>query len=137
MKPQLNWHIGHINLYSKDQPRLVRFYRDVMGLLPLDDTKGDKRWYGFGTEGTIFALEPISNRNSYTWKYNENNPVLLQFLARDEEELEAIHQHLERQGVQLLRRSEQRSYGKITNFLDPDGNVLEILLPTSDNFVPQ
>lgn len=129
MKNKLNWRISHVNLYSKDQPNLVRFYRDLVGLPVLGDLTDESKWHGFDTQGATFALEPLSNRNSYTWEYNKGNPVLIQFLANDEVELEAMNQQLEKNDVKLVRRSEQRSYGKITNFLDPDGNVMEILLP--------
>src|SRR3989338_7339001 len=127
MKPKINWRISHVNLYSEDYAKLIRFYRDVLGMNPLEGMSEADNWYGFETGSTTFALEPADNRKSYTWEYNTQNPVLVQFLAKDEAELEAMNQHLEKSGVKLLTRSELRSYGKITIFQDPDGNVMEIL----------
>ncbi|MEK6963241.1 MAG: VOC family protein [Nanoarchaeota archaeon] len=130
MEKKINWRISHVNLYSEDYSKLIRFYRDVIGMNPLKGMNEKDNWYGFDTGKTTFALEPVSNRKRYTWEYNTKNPVLVQFQAHDEDELEAMNQQLEKKGVKLLTRSEQRSYGKITIFLDPDGNFLEILLPS-------
>ncbi|MBI4162281.1 MAG: VOC family protein [Candidatus Aenigmarchaeota archaeon] len=74
----------------------------------------------------------MSNRQSYKFKYNKKNPVLIQFVANSKKELEAMNKHLEKSNIKILRKSEKRSYGTITNFLDPDGNVLEILLPNNN-----
>ena len=47
--------------------------------------------------------------------------------ARSLEDLEAMTRHLEAHGVTVLARAVAGSYGVFTNFLDPDGNKLEVL----------
>lgn len=118
--------ISHVNLYSKNNKKLIKFYRDMVGLKPFPDSSDN--WYGFATKGAVFAVEPESSRNRIPFKFNRNNPVLIQFEANSKSHLERINKYLEQRGVRLLRRSQQRSYGIITNFLDPDGNLVEILL---------
>lgn len=119
--------ISHVNLYSKNNKRLLKFYRDIVGLQPLPDSSEDDDWYGFATKGVTFAIEPESSRESILFKFNRENPVLIQFKANSKSHLERINKQLEKNGIRLLRRSVQRSYGIITNFLDPDGNLIEVL----------
>ena len=128
MKKRLFDKIGYINLYSKKYPQLINFYKNLVGVPAMKGQKTSGSWYGFDTTGVKFALEPITNRKNYTFKYNDNNPILMQFIAKDEKELEAMNKRLEKKGIKLLARSKETRYGKITNFLDPDKNVVEILL---------
>jgi predicted enzyme related to lactoylglutathione lyase len=120
--------ISYLNLYSKNNKALIAFYRDVLGISPLPGQSEDQNWYGLQTKGVTVAIEPEENRQGFGFVYNQNNPILIQFKANDEAQLEAMNQQLEKMGIALLRRSEEKSYGTVTNFLDPDGNLLEILL---------
>lgn len=129
MKPLFS-KISFINLYSEHPTELIRFYRDMVGMQPEKGLDENDDWYGFQTEGLTFAIEPQSNRENYKdLGVNLKNSVLIQFHADTHEELEAMNQHLENKGVKLLNRSKQMSYGIISNFVDPDGNLMEILLP--------
>lgn len=127
MKTKLFSKSGYINLYSKNNKALIKFYKNRIGLPVINGSS--EKWFGFDTRNVTFAIEPLSNRKNYKFNYNKKNPVLIQFAASSKKELEAMNNHLEKNGIKLLRKSEKRSYGTITNFLDPDGNVLEILLP--------
>lgn len=120
--------ISFINLYSDKNIELVKFYRDLVGLKPQDGQDESSHWYGFQTGATTFAIEPKSNRKNYPFEFNTNNPILIQFRARSLDQLEKMNQQLEKGGVKLIHRSKDMTYGKITNFLDADGNLLEILL---------
>ncbi len=119
--------VSHVNLYSKNNERLLKFYRDMVGLKPLSKQSTKDDWYGFATKGVIFAVEPESNRTKIPFKFNRKNPVLIQFKANSKPHLERINKQLEKKGIRLLRKSQRRSYGTITNFLDPDRNLVEIL----------
>src|SRR5687767_859609 len=124
--------ISYINLYSSNNKKLINFYRDIVGITPQDNQDEDSHWYGFETKNIIFAIEPQENRKGYPFDFNTNNPILIQFKAESLEQLEEMNKQLETAGVKLLRRSEKRSYGLVTNFTDPDGNILEILLEKKD-----
>lgn len=122
--------IGFINLYSDNPARLIQFYRDTIGLQEMPGQKDSDDWYGFETDGLTFAIEPTSNRDNYkNLGVNLSNNTLPQFVAESPEQLEKMNQQLESRGVKLLNRSKQMSYGLITNFVDPDGNLFEILFP--------
>ncbi len=120
----------YINLLSKNSEKLVEFYTKVVGLSPLDDTKNPATdtWYGFDTGNTPFAIEPMSNRDKYNFEYNKSNPVLIQFKADSIEELTEWTERLEKEGVHIGQRILKKSYGTVTTFTDPDGNLIEILL---------
>lgn len=129
MKPLFS-KISFLNLYSDDPQKLIQFYRDRLGMQPEAGVQEGDDWFGFETEGVTFAIEPSNNRENYKdLGVNLKNNVLIQFHADSREELEAMNAHLERQGVKLLNKSKQMDYGVITNFVDPDGNLIEILLP--------
>ena len=119
----------YINLLSKNSEKLVEFYTKVVGLSPLDDTKNPATdtWYGFDTGNTPFAIEPMSNRDKYNFEYNKSNPVLIQFKADSIEELTEWTERLEKEGVHIGQRILKKSYGTVTTFTDPDGNLIEIL----------
>ena len=127
-------HISFVNLYSHDQQRLVTFYRDVLGMGPVEPVEeNNDHWFGFsGGNGLTFAIEPMTNRANYAdVEYAKANPVLIQFAAEDRAQFDAMTAHLKEQHVPIVNEAKEMSYGRITNFLDPDGNLLEILLPKS------
>jgi len=119
--------VSHVNLYSKDSKRAIRFYQEALGLKALPNQSMNDNWYGFATEGVVFAIEPETNRAKSKFRFNRKNPVLIQFKADSPAHLERINRMLERKGINLRDRSKKKSYGVITNFLDPDGNLVEIL----------
>ena len=127
MPPHSPTKISHVNIYSKANRKLITFYRDILGLEPLPGQSASQNWYGFATKGVTFAIEPETNRDRIPFGFNRKNPVLIQFKANSLKHLEQMNKKLEQKGVRLLRRSEKKSYGVITNFLDPDGNLVEIL----------
>lgn len=122
--------ISHINLYTGKKQEMIRFFRDVLGMNPHPNQSEDDNWYGFHAGSNLqFAIEPITNRSAHTdFDCNMQNPILIQFAAETKEDLEAMNAHLKSKGVELLTESKEKSYGTITNFKDPDGNLYEILL---------
>ncbi len=124
----------YVNLLSKNHTKLIEFYKSIVGLRPLDETANpnDEKWFGFDTGTTPFAIEPMSNRDKYTFDYNKENPVLIQFKAETMEELTQWTEKLEQAEVNIGQRLLQKSYGIVTTFTDPDGNIIEILYPKKD-----
>ena len=68
---------------------MIEFYTKIVGLTPLDKKANPslEKWYGFDTGKTQFAIEPLSNRDKYTFKYNKSNPTLIQFKAKTMKDL--------------------------------------------------
>ena len=71
----------------------------------------------------------MSNRDSYDFDYEKGNPVLIQFKAQSLEHLTEWTERLEKAGVTIGQRIVKKEYGTFTTFVDPDGNVIEILYP--------
>lgn len=120
--------LSFVNLYSRNFDKLIWFYRDVLGLEALPSNKGN--WFGFNTGETTFALEPQDNRKAYDFEFNKENPLLLQFRVKSVDELKRITEILESKDVNIKQRLLKKSYGTITTFVDPDDNVIELLVET-------
>ena len=118
--------VSYVNVYTSGFDTLVSFYRDVVGLVPC--AKNTSNWFGFETGETTLAVEPIENRKAHTFAYNKKNPVLVQLRVNSVEELGRITEKLEAKGVVIGQRMIEKSYGTITTFVDPDQNVVELLV---------
>jgi len=117
--------IGYICLYVADMDISLKFYRDMLGL-ELDTKVSTEHFFAFKTGKPQLALERGGVKKAGE-KTRAENPILLQFLADTPEVLEHMNQQLELNGVNLLKRSVESSWGISTNFLDPDGNKLSIV----------
>jgi len=117
--------ISHVCVHVSDMQESVKFYRDALGLKPIESLITE-HFYALDAGNIILGIEPGGVKNPQG-KPKTENPVLLQFKAESLEHLEQINQFLESRGVKLVDRSKKRSYGYITNFYDPDGNKLEVL----------
>jgi len=117
--------ISFINLYTPNFHKAIKFYKKI-GLTSLKGNKGN--WFGFSTGQTIFALEPQTNRKSYNFKFNKDNPILIQFKVKTVKDLMQITKNLENKGVKVKQKVLKKSYGTITTFLDPDSNAIELLV---------
>lgn len=122
--------VSVVNVYSADNQRMVEFFQEKLGLEPLPDQDKEDNYFGFQLGSVQLGIEPDSNRTDIPLPFNRKNPILIQFEAESLEHLEEINQYLEAKGVDLPRRSQKMSYGYITNFLDPDGNLYEVLYMT-------
>lgn len=118
--------ISFVNLYSKNVSKLIEFYTNILGLKALSDN--EENWFGFDTGKTTFALEPEENRKAYNFTFNKKNPILIQFQVNSLKDLKKITKDLEQKGIKIRQKLLKKSYGTITNFLDPDRNVIELLV---------
>lgn len=119
--------VGFVNLFSKNPERLRKFYRETVGIRPIPKQNKNSSWYGFLTKGATFAIEPIGNRKAFKGRNKSN--ALIQFKISSKRELNSLNKTLEKRGVRLIYVSRKSSYGYLTNFLDPDGNLIELLAP--------
>jgi len=119
----------YANLLSEKHEELISFYTNVVGLTPLqtNEDPATEKWYGFDTGFAQFAIEPMSNRDKYDFEYSRGNPVLIQFKADSLEHLKEWTKRLEKHGVVIGQKVMEKSYGTVTTFVDPDGNVIELL----------
>ena len=127
--PKLLRNIDYICLYVSDINESIKFYRDILGLKPsnINEDSITSTWYSFKTGQTILALERDGVRKVGI-KTKAENPVLFQFKLKTSEKLSQMNRHLEENGVILADCSKATDYGLITNFSDPDGNKIEIIV---------
>ena len=112
-------------LFVTDLERMTAFYRDVLGLMPNDDTRLDD-WIEFS--GGAFALHAIPAAQAAGIRIEspprprEQTAAKLTFEVRD---VTATLQRIEAMGLPLLRRP----WGG-TEAVDPEGNVFALRATT-------
>jgi catechol 2,3-dioxygenase-like lactoylglutathione lyase family enzyme len=115
--------LDHAMLFVKDLARMTAFYRDVMGLKPVEATRLDD-WVEFDTGHTRFALHAIPAHIANGIRIpdpprpREQDPCKLIFSVDD---LAAEEARLVARGVTLLHRP----WGG-WDAVDPEGNVLGV-----------
>jgi catechol 2,3-dioxygenase-like lactoylglutathione lyase family enzyme len=113
--------LDHAMLFVKDLEVMTAFYRDVMGLKPVEATRLPD-WVEFEAGGTRFALHAIPAhiaegvRIEAPPRPREQDPCKLIFSV---ENLDAEETRLSARGVALLHRP----WGG-WDAVDPEGNVL-------------
>ena len=110
-------------LFVKDLHRMVAFYRDVLGLQLVEETRLDN-WVEFRGGGVQFSLHAIASaiaaetRIESPPRPREQSPTKLTFTVQD---VDATLEMIEQMGLPLLRRP----WGGI-EAVDPEGNVFDI-----------
>lgn len=104
-------------LYVKDFPKMRRFYHEVLGL-PIGYE--NPHFADFRTRGAGIALHTgrgtVRRRESH-W--------FMEFLVHD---LDAVVRRLRSRGVRCAR-IRREPFGRITSFLDPEGNLIGLEEP--------
>jgi predicted enzyme related to lactoylglutathione lyase len=114
-------------LFVKDLGRMTAFYRDVLGLQPVDATRLDN-WVEFNGDGTQFSLHAIPHaiaagiQIESPPRAREQSPAKLTF---DVQDVDATLAKIEAMGLPLLRRP----WGA-TEAVDPEGNVFAVRAAT-------
>lgn len=113
-------------IYVNDLDRMAAFYKDALGLKPIEATRLNT-YMEFDTGDATFALHaiPVDLRceSPVTPRVRESNPVKLSFEVED---VAAERQRLEALGVRIL----QRPWGSYDG-VDPEGNVFGIYSASS------
>jgi catechol 2,3-dioxygenase-like lactoylglutathione lyase family enzyme len=114
-------------LFVKDLERMTMFYRDVLGLEPIEDTRLDN-WLEFKGDGGRFALHAIPTAIAAGItiesppRAREQGVTKLTFAVRD---VDATLGRVEALGLPLLKRP----WGEI-EAADPEGNVFALTRAT-------
>ncbi len=115
--------LAGVMLFVKDLPRLTAFYREVLGLQPIEATRLPD-WVEFGGHGARFSLHaiPSSIAAGITIdsppRAREQGGTKLTFAVRD---VEATLASIQAMGLPLLRRP----WGAV-EAVDPEGNVFAL-----------
>ena|SRR6185436_11084377 len=110
-------------LFVKDLDRMTAFYRDILGLQPIEDTRLEN-WVEFMGDGGRFSLHAIPAAIA-TGIYIDSPPrareqgsTKLTFAVQN---VDATLEKIEQMGLPLLRRP----WGG-TEAVDPEGNVFAL-----------
>ena len=117
--------IAYICIFAWNFEESVAFYRDILGLeenLP----KSTENFHALKVGTTYIGIERNGTRKDGQ-KTKAENAVLVQFKAHSLDELKRITEELKAKNVRMLKTLVETHYGTFTNFLDPDGNKLEII----------
>ena len=108
-----------VTIWTDDLERLRRFYRDTLRL-PLHSDHGDFVAFRFGDMRLNLGLhDGVSGPTKEPYRIMLNLAV---------EDIQAEHRRLTEEGVEFIRSPEQEGWGGwVATFIDPDGNVLQLL----------
>jgi catechol 2,3-dioxygenase-like lactoylglutathione lyase family enzyme len=110
-------------LFVKDLDRMTAFYRDVLGLQPVEETRLEN-WVEFNGDGVRFSLHAIPPaiatgiRIDSPPRAREHSNTKLTFSVQD---IDTTLKTIEQMGLPLLRRP----WGG-TEAVDPEGNVFAV-----------
>ncbi|MGE0600923.1 MAG: VOC family protein [Dehalococcoidia bacterium] len=108
-----------VQLASPDRPRLLAFYRDVVGLPAREGMGPDALAIG---ENTTLSVTDHSEVRGAT---KEPARVIIDFMVDD---IDAEQARLEKAGVKFTRDKGLEFWGGIiSTFNDPDGNTLQLM----------
>ena len=119
-------------LYVKDLEPMKRFYGEVLGMQPTQESTnvcvtfddGEIRFMLHAIPASIAEKIEIASPP----QPRENHPVKLIFAVSD---VEGARQRLESLGVQTLRRPWQKP-GEACDALDPEGNIFQLCSSAAD-----
>jgi predicted enzyme related to lactoylglutathione lyase len=107
-----------INVTSEQPERLLKFYRETVGLSP----KPEWGEAAMDAGGTPFMIDGHSDVKGAS---KEPQRALLNFFVDD---VAAEQARLEKAGVKFIRTQGREPWGGvISTFLDPDGNYAQII----------
>ena len=110
-------------LFVKDLDRMTAFYRDVLGLQPVEATRLEN-WVEFHGDGVRFSLHAIPSAIATELRIDspprprEQSSAKLIFAVQN---VDATLRRIEQMGLPLLRRP----WGG-TEAVDPEGNVFAV-----------
>ena len=110
-------------LFVKDLNRMTAFYRDVLGLQPIEETRLED-WVEFIGDGVRFSLHAIPSAIATGIRFDspprprEQSSAKFTFAVRS---VDATLAKIEGMGLPLLRRP----WGD-TEAVDPEGNVFAV-----------
>lgn len=125
MKIMLNKLEG-ITLLVSDIKRSMEFYRDILGLRVNKESEKTIEFSRKNSTNTKLILE-LDNSNS---DQNKKNSVIITFSVSD---LNSIYNNLTEKKVNFHKKLSDDSSGKNTIIQDPDGYLISLTEPTSND----
>jgi lactoylglutathione lyase len=119
--------IEGITLLVADIKRSVEFYRDILGLRVNKESENKVEFSRKDSTNTKLILE-LNNSNPV--QNNNKNSVIITFSVSD---LNTIYNNLTQKKVNFHKKLSDDESGKNTIILDPDGYLISLTEPTSND----
>jgi catechol 2,3-dioxygenase-like lactoylglutathione lyase family enzyme len=119
-------------LYCKDVKQTGRFYKDIMGLKPIEDENGNSGFH-FDLRTIRLSLLPhngngIQEKGAAAATPKPASSQELVFVV--ENSIEAVFRDLVKRGVKMKsKKISEDGNGKTVSFTDPDGHVIYLWQP--------
>ncbi len=112
--------IESVGVFVSNFGKAVQWYRDALGLRPrmVDEQNG---YAEFETEGCALAIYQPPEDHPEQQRVRSRIGLYTGIAFRSND-IEADYKLLQQRGVIFTRPPEEKSWGKIAVFLDPDGN---------------
>ena len=119
--------IEGITLLVSDLKRSIEFYRDILGLRVNKESENKIEFSRKDSTNTKLIIElDISKSNQ-----NNKNSVIITFSVSD---LNTVYNNLTEKKVNFHKKLSDDASGKNTIILDPDGYLISLTEPASDEF---
>lgn len=111
--------VAGVTIWTDDLDRLVHFYQNVLGLTP----------HSTHTGFTAFRFGELRlNLGLHSQVKGKGRDPYRIMINLGTEDIHRAHEQFLAQGVEFIRSPEQESWGGwVATFLDPDGNILQLL----------
>jgi lactoylglutathione lyase len=119
--------IEGITLLVSDIKRSIEFYRDTLGLRVNKESENKIEFSRKDSTNTKLILELDNSKSNQ----NNKNFVIITFSVSD---LNTIYNNLTEKKVNFHKKLSDDESGKNTIILDPDGYLISLTEPTSDEF---
>lgn len=119
--------IEGITLLVSDIKRSIEFYRDILGLRVNKESENKIEFSRKDSTNTKLILELDNSKSNQ----NNKNSVIITFSVSD---LNTLYNNLTEKKVNFHKKLSDDESGKNTIILDPDGYLLSLTEPTSDEF---
>ncbi len=119
--------IEGITLLVSDLKRSIEFYRDILGLRVNKESENKIEFSRKESPNTKLILELDNSKSNQ----NNKNSVIITFSVSD---LNTIYNNLTEKKVNFHKKLSDDESGKNTIILDPDGYLISLTEPTSDEF---
>ena len=119
--------IEGITLLVSDIKRSIEFYRDILGLRVNKESENKIEFSRKESPNTKLILELDNSKSNQ----NNQNSVIITFSVSD---LNTIYDNLTQKKVNFHKKLSDDATGKNTIILDPDGYLISLTEPASDEF---
>ena len=117
--------IGGVFFKCKDPKAVKDWYQKHLGL-ETNEYGASFEWY----EGPDSSKKALTQWTPFSENTKYFNPSQKEFMINYRvENLEALIEELQKEGVTILDKMETYDYGKFVHILDPEGNKIELWEP--------